>query len=175
MSLLEVDPSRFDNIRYIRLVRVSQEMLSGMVRTRQNWIRRVFLFHFSGLMSHSFESSNPLLRCIIMLSIIIPVICAVSSQEEGALRQILENYPNLADVPAWVAFQDNQAYGKAWSEDFTALCTNGAGYDFYGVHCNQNGHVDGLVLYGRFPPSHKISATAAPQFSSTNSGRLGMM
>lgn len=84
---------------------------------------------------------------LVMLSVVSTSRAALTANEKAALGQILTAYPDLMIVPPWASTTaDGKYHGKAWSFGFDAVC-NSPGYDLYGIHCSDQGHVDGLEVY----------------------------
>ena len=116
------------------------------------------------------RSGNPVwgdCGCIAIISCLLVTLCIVSScsavlttPEKDALAQIFQNYPDLSFVPLWASHKqgndddgpwpstiyDGEYFGKKWTNNFDDVCLSG-GYDLFGVHCSEEGHVDGLRMY----------------------------
>ena len=89
---------------------------------------------------------GPIISLLLLVCAPHAVRATLTPGEEGALREILKNYPDLYTVPSWASLDEfNNYYGSSWNDSFSTLCQND-GYDFYGVYC-MNGHVGGLFVY----------------------------
>lgn len=73
---------------------------------------------------------------------------ALSSQEIDALKNILETFPQLLEIP-WRAAKSRSTYiGKAWTYDTVdTACSGGEGWNLFGIRCTRNGNVDTILLY----------------------------
>lgn len=85
----------------------------------------------------------------IILSILFSTGNATHPGEESALQEILLRFPDLSSVPLWEQHPSNfEDLGASWPNTTQPWCLQGrAGYKYHGVHCDANGHVDGLVVY----------------------------
>lgn len=84
---------------------------------------------------------------LVILSLVSMSSAALNSGEKAALEEILLRYPDLMNVPAWASTTTDGKYlGKSWEFGFDAVCAS-PGYDLYGVHCSEQGHIDGLFMY----------------------------
>lgn len=87
------------------------------------------------------------LACAVMCLVIVTGSNALTTSEKGALTQIFQQFPELSFVPLWASTDDDDVYhGKSWTDNFDEVCLS-PGYDLYGVHCSEEGHVDGLNVY----------------------------
>lgn len=88
------------------------------------------------------------LSCLVVsLCLISSCRAALTTAEKNALAQILQNYPDLSIVPVWASTDREGTYfGKKWTNNFEEVCLS-PGYDLFGVHCSEQGHVDGLNMY----------------------------
>jgi hypothetical protein len=72
--------------------------------------------------------------------------------EIDALEQLFVIFPRLTAVDPYYQYGDQPSpdidYGGSWNVPFTSLCTsNIARYEYYGLHCSADGHIDGIRLY----------------------------
>lgn len=77
---------------------------------------------------------------------------ALLDSEKDALRELLFAFPALANIPIAVrtAFTDLSP-GGSWPSDFTNVCTNGDGYELFGIRC-ASGHIDKIRWYALLLP-----------------------
>lgn len=95
------------------------------------------------------SKSAHLLGFVLLLAFAASV-ASLTPSEEKVLGQIYDSFPMLRALPysALVAAQEYK--GIPWTRDFTSLCTGGSKWAFYGVRCDNDGHIDALHLYVRF-------------------------
>lgn len=72
---------------------------------------------------------------------------SLSASEELTLGQIYDSFPTLRALPYSALVNAKDFRGLPWTRNFTSLCSDGPKWAFYGVHCDANGNIDGLLLY----------------------------
>lgn len=88
----------------------------------------------------------PLIWLMILSISSFPTYGAITIDEELALREILNNHPDLSSVPSWGTLDDDGVYyGHSWNDSFDNLCQND-GYGIYGIYC-VGGHIGGIRVY----------------------------
>jgi hypothetical protein len=139
--------STVDAVQFCYLRRFS---LEHGISINRNWnfsILPTVILNLSGMRSTT-SSVGIVFAFLVLIAAVFHESHALTNLETITLAHILASFPDLAFVTHEAQYPDyGLDYGHAWNADFSSLCSNGAGFDFYGLHCDATGHIDLIRLY----------------------------
>jgi hypothetical protein len=97
------------------------------------------------------QASEAMLRffAIVVVCLALSLHCyGVDVAEANAISAIGHAFPYLYRVPSYSLYNEHLLeFGNSWNNDLAQVCVGGAGYHFFGLHCDEFGHIDKIRLY----------------------------
>ena len=95
-------------------------------------------------------SKGSILLAFVLCLACLSCVSSLSDSEEVTLGQIYDSFPTLRALPYSALVNAKDFRGLPWTKNFTSLCSGGPKWAFYGIHCDVNGNIDGVLLYDSF-------------------------
>lgn len=115
--------------------------------------RQLFPAVFPNMPSHAPTKIWLLCLMAVLVAMVVSSL-GLEEAEKAALSEIYTGFPSLAHISTIDQYPD--AYntsinmGASWNGDFSATCTSGSGWELFGLHCSDTGHIDAIRVYDTF-------------------------